>query len=165
MNCKKIRELVITDYLDQEASGFVQREIQAHLKVCAGCRVFEQALREKTSDPLRKVQAARPPESIWQRVREAIEKEETQQGPSFLRRIADFLKGAFLLPKPAVAFSLALVLILVTTWFVRETFYQQWLVKGYLREQSDYMLSMPAPVNGELEKYVGFGTAIEKTFF
>jgi len=166
MNCKKIRDLIITDYIDQEASGSVQKEIQAHLKVCAGCRAFEQALREKVSDPLRKIQAVRPPEIIWQRVQEAIEEEEAaQQTPSLLRRILDFLAGTVFKPKPVVAFSSALTVILITLLFIQGPFYRQWVAKSYLREQSDYMLSMSKPVNGELEKDVGFGTAIEKAFF
>lgn len=166
MNCKKVRDLVITDYIDQETSGSVQKEIQAHLKVCAGCRVFEQDLREKVSDPLRKVQAARPPESIWQRVQEAIEEEEAaQQSLSFLRRVLDFLAGTVFKPRPVVVFSSALMVILVTLLFMQGPFYRQLAVKTYLREQSDYMLSMSTPVNGELEKNIGFGTAIENVFF
>jgi predicted anti-sigma-YlaC factor YlaD len=165
MNCKKIRDLVITDYIDQEASGSVQKEIQAHLKVCAGCRVFEQALREKISDPLKKVQAARPPEGIWQRIQEAMEKEEAAQSASFLRRVSDFLAGSIFKPRPVVVFSSAVIVILVTLLFIQGPFYRHWVAKSYLREQSDYMLSMSTPVNGELEKAIGFGTAIEKAFF
>lgn len=166
MNCKKIRNLIITDYIDQEASESVRKEILGHIKVCAGCRVFEQALREKASDPLRKVQAVRPPESIWQRIQEAIEEEEAgQQSPSLLRRVSDFLAGTVFKPRPVVVFSSAFIVILVTLLFMQGPFYRQLAVKTYLREQSGYMLSMSTPVNGELEKSIGFGTAIENVFF
>ena len=166
MNCKKIRNLIITDYIDQEASESVRKEIFVHLKVCAGCRVFEQFLREQVSNPLRKAQAVRPPERIWQRIQEAIEEEEAgQQSPSLLRRVSDFLAGSVFKPRPVVVFSSALTVILITLLFIQGPFYRQWAAKSYLREQYDYMLSMSTPVNGELEKDIGFGTAIENVFF
>ena len=160
MNCKKIRDLIITDYIDKEASESVQKEVLAHLKVCAGCRSFEQDLWEKVSDPLRKVQPARPPDSIWQRVQESIieEEESAQSSLSPLRRFV-------FRPKPVAVFSSALVIILIALLFIQGPFYRQLAVKSYLREQSDYMLSMSMPVNGELEKDIGFGTAIENIFF
>jgi anti-sigma factor RsiW len=166
MNCKKIRDRIITDYIDQEASKAMQEEILVHLKTCSGCRVFEQALREKVSEPLRRIEAARPPESIWQQVQETIEGEVAQDNsPSFLRRVYDFLADAVLMHKPRVALSAAFAVILITALFLRGPFYRQWAVKGYLREQSDFMQSMSLPVNGELEKDIGFGTAIESIFF
>jgi len=166
MNCKKIRDRIITDYIDKEASCVVQKEIQAHLKVCVGCRVFEQALREKVSEPFRKMEIVRPPESVWQRIQETIEEEVTQDNsPSSLRRVSDFLADAVLMHKPRVALSAAFAVILITALFLRGPFYRQWAVKGYLREQSDFMQSMSLPVNGELEKDIGFGTAIESIFF
>jgi len=162
MNCKKIRDLIITDYLDQEAADAVQKEVQAHLKVCAGCRGFEQALREKVSVPLRAVEPAVPPESVWRRIQEAIEEEQVQQGVPVFRRVFDFLAGTVFKPKPVVALSAALAIIIVSLLFLRGPFYRQWIVKDYLREQS---ASMSLSTNGELEKDIGFGTAIENIFF
>ena len=166
MNCKRIRDLIITDYIDKEASEAVQEEIRVHIEVCAGCRAFEQSLREKVSDPLRKMETVTPPESVWQRVREAIDNEEAvRDAPSLLERVSDFLAGAILSHKPGVALSASLVVIFVAAFFVQVSLFRQGTVKDYLREQSDVMQSMSSPVNGELEKDIGFGTSIENVFF
>jgi len=165
MNCKKIRDLIITDYIDQEAPDAAQKEIQAHLKVCAGCRGFEQALREKVSVPLRAMEPATPPYSVWQRIRQVIDEEEARQSVPFLRRVSDFLAGVVFKPKPALAFSAVLIVVLVALLLIQGQLYRQWAVKGYLSEQSDYMTSVSFPVNGEPEKNIGFGTDIENIFF
>lgn len=167
MNCKKIRELIITDYMDQELSKSMQEEVQTHLKTCSGCRVFEQAILKKISEPLRKIEALKPPEIIWQRIQEAIDEEESvQYSPSLLGRIYDFLKGAVVRRKPAFALSSAFVVILITVLFLWGPFYRQWAVGGYLVQQSEVMQSMSLSINGDLDNALSFGgNEIEGLFF
>jgi hypothetical protein len=158
MNCKKIRELIITDYMDQEASKSIQEEVLTHLKTCLGCRAFEQALREKVSEPLRKIEPAKPPEIIWQRIQEAIDGEESvQYSPALLGRIYDFLKGAIVRPKPVFALSSAFAVILLSVVFLGRPFYRHWAVGGYLVQQSEAMQSMSLLPSGESENTLGFG--------
>ncbi|MCX5701593.1 MAG: zf-HC2 domain-containing protein, partial [Candidatus Omnitrophica bacterium] len=166
MNCKKIKDLIITDYIDQELSKSRQEEVITHLKTCSRCRAFEQALRKRVSEPLRKIEPVKPPESIWQRVQEAIDEEETvQHSPSLLGRIYDFLKGAVLWPKPVFAFSSTFAVILIAALFLWRPFYRQWTVKNYLLEQSNFIHSIPLSVNGESENGLGFDTEIVNLFF
>ncbi len=163
MDCTKIRDLIITDYIDNEGAEAVRDEVRQHLKACAGCRGFEQELRERVSEPLRNLEPETPPESIWQGVRERIEEEQAAASPSLLQRIVDFLAGAFAVRKPAVAFSAAFAILFVSA-AVLFPLYRQWTVKQYLLEQSDAMHSMTISSNGETEKDTGFGTDIEQVF-
>jgi hypothetical protein len=161
-----MKELISTDYIDAEASQSVRKDIEAHLKSCAGCRAFEQALREKVSQPLRKIEAVKPPEEIWQRIKETIEKEQEDQcAPSFLESLVDFLCNNFLVRKPAFAFSTIISVILIVLFFSLGPFHKQQLIKDYLRQQSEFMLSLNESPNGDLDQDFSFGTTIEKYLF
>lgn len=162
MDCKRIKEFLITDYMDKEASLAVRKEIETHLKTCTGCRAFGKLLQEKVTEPFRGVEAVKPPEEIWQRIKEAIEEEQADYASSILTRIIDFLRPRALSRRPSLVFSAALTLALFFVLFSQWPFHQQRLVNEYLTEQSDFMLSLNKPVNGELEKEANFGTTIEK---
>ena len=166
MNCNRIKELILTDYMDEEAPVEVQNEVKLHLEICSSCRQFEQSLREIVSQPLRKIEAAHPPEEVWQRIKQTIEEEQAEQyEPSLLWRAGDFLRRNFLLKKPALAFSTAVtvILIMVLSWQV--PLRRQGSVKDYLQEQSEVMLSLNRPLNGGLEKELNLGTTIEQYLY
>jgi len=165
MNCKRIQELIITDYMDKEASPQVEEKIKAHLKACNNCRAFEKTLQEKVSWHFQGIKEIPLPERVWQRIKEAIEKEQPQYAPSFLERLLDFLRGKILLKRPAFAFSTAALAIMITVFFWQSSFRKQMFVKDYLTEQSEFMLSLDKPVNGDLEQAVSFNTAIERYLF
>jgi predicted anti-sigma-YlaC factor YlaD len=165
MNCQRIKELLLTDYTDGEASRVLQEEVKTHLKTCSGCRVFEQDLREKVSKSFSKIESISPPEEVWQRIKETIEQEQALYTPSLLRRLLDFLRRSLLARKPAFVFSTVFAVFLVMLLFSQLSFRKQRLVRDYLRQQSDYMLSLRAPVYGELELDVNFGTSIERYLF
>jgi len=166
MDCKRLRELIMTDYMDAEASEPLRKEVEAHLRTCAGCRQFEQALREKVSNPFRKLEEVRPPEEVWQRIKESIEEEQAEQcAPSLLERLLDFLRNSFPARRPVYAFSTVISVILVVMFFSFGPFHKQQLVKDYIEEQAEFMVSLNRPVNGDLEQDFSFGTAIEKYLF
>jgi len=54
---------------------------------------------------------------------------------------------------------------MITVFFWQASFRKQMLVKDYLTEQSEFMLSLDKPVNGDLEQAVSFNTAIERYLF
>ena len=165
MNCRRIQGFIITDYMDKEVSQQVEAKIKAHLKACAICRAFEKALQEKVLPHFQGIKEVQPPERIWQRIKEAIEEEQPQYAPSFLERLLDFLGHNFLVRRPAFAFSTAAVAIIITVFFLQSSFRKQMLVKEYLTEQSEFMLSLDKPVNGDVEQAVSFNTAIERYLF
>ena len=166
MDCKKIQEIIMTDYIDRETSKTLREEIEAHLKTCEGCRKFEQVLRERVSNPLRKLEQVKPPEEVWQRIKETIEEEQAEQyAPSFLERLLDFLRNSFPVRKPVFAFSTAISVILIALFFSVGPFHKQQLVKDYIEEKAEFMVSLNRPVNGDLERDLSFNTAIERYLF
>jgi hypothetical protein len=152
--------------MDQETSESVQKQIQAHLAACADCRQFEKALREKVSQPFKGIEEVRPPEEVWHKIQEAIEEEEqAQYAPAFLERLWDFLRNSFPVRRPAFAFSTVISVIIVAVLLLQLPFQKQRLIKDYLQEQSEFMLSLNNPVNGDSEQDFSFNTAVEQYFF
>jgi anti-sigma factor RsiW len=165
MNCKRIQEFLMTDYIDGEASDAVQKEIRAHLKTCAECGAIERLLREKVSGPFRNIEAVVPPEETWHRIKEAIEQGHRQYVPGFLTRVWDAVGRNFLFRRPRFALTAGVAVVFVAVLVLQLPFRKERFVKEYLREQSEYMMSLRGPVNGELDRDVSFDTAIDIYFF
>jgi len=166
MDCKKIQEIIMTDYIDAEASKTLREEIEAHLKTCEGCREFEQVLRERVSEPFRKSEEVKPPEEVWQRIKETIEEEQAEEcAPSLLERLLDLMRNSLPARRPAFAFSTAISVILIALFFSVGPFHKQQLVKDYIEEKAEFMVSLNRPVNGDLERDLSFNTAIERYLF
>lgn len=76
MNCERIRDIIITDYIDHELDEKKQKEIEDHLSNCANCRAFEKALITAVVEPLRNSPAVNLPETLWSKIRNSLEQEE-----------------------------------------------------------------------------------------
>ncbi|MEW5802536.1 MAG: zf-HC2 domain-containing protein [bacterium] len=167
MECKEIQELLLTDYLDGEAGDTLQNEVERHLTICHQCRYLERALRKKVSEPLRKAKKSRPPESVWNRVQEAIADAATVQKSTPSERFLVRLRNFSPLFEPVLALAavafVALVLIIGKSMF--QTHGQR--VAGiHPEKQIEYL----ADVIGDSEYFSidengGYGTAIEECFF
>jgi anti-sigma factor RsiW len=165
MNCRKIQERIMTDYMDGEASAAIANQIKEHLAACAGCAAFEQRVRQKAVQPFKNVEPVQPPGEIWQRIQDAIKEEEPEYAPSFLERLFDFLRESFVVRRPAYALATAFTVILVTIVYLQSPFRQQMLVKDYLGNKSAFMVAMNKAPNGDLDKVADFNTAIEEYLF
>jgi predicted anti-sigma-YlaC factor YlaD len=166
MNCKRIRELLLTDYLDGESPASERREIEEHLQGCAKCRFFAQSVREKISQPLRQLKEIQPPETVWQQIRETIVRQEAEtSATSFLEKLWDALAANFLAHRPAYAVSTVLAVSLAIVVFLHSPLRREMVVSDYLRQQTTFMASLSAPVNGELESEFSFGSSAEQLLF
>jgi predicted anti-sigma-YlaC factor YlaD len=170
MNCKKIQELIITDYHDNETSGLLQRQVDEHVATCADCRAFEQAVRRNSDMLFKDLGQVQPPEAVWHKIRDSINEEQYQKapayvGPSLFERMLDFLRESFIVKRPAYALATVLSVILITVVFWRSPLRQQMLVKDYLSQKSAFMVAMNSAPNGEIDKVAEFNTAIEQYLF
>jgi predicted anti-sigma-YlaC factor YlaD len=165
MNCKRIQELIMTDYMDGEASGSVESRIKAHLSDCADCRAFEQSLCRKSEMLFKNAHPVQPPPEVWQKIKEAVREDQTQYAPSFLERLFDFLRESFAVRRPAYALATAFTVILVVGIFLQSPLRKQMIVKDYLSQSSAFMVAMNGPLNGDLDKVTDFNTAIEQYLF
>ncbi|MFA5099421.1 MAG: zf-HC2 domain-containing protein [Candidatus Omnitrophota bacterium] len=165
MNCKRIQEIIMTDYLDGEASLPLQDQIKEHIASCAQCRAFEQNVRRNAQHLFKDISPVQPPDAVWHRIKEAINEGQTRNAPSFLERFLDSLRESFIVRRPAYAFAAAFTIILMVVVFMGSPFRQQMLVKDYLSRKSAFMLAMNSAPNGELDNAANFNTAIEEYLF
>ena len=90
MNCKKIQELLITDYLDGELDQVLCNRIHQHISGCIHCRQFEERI-----VPFHGIRHIEPPTRVWENICEKITTEQMlPQGNWFeylLERLREFL--------------------------------------------------------------------------
>ncbi|MFA6218091.1 MAG: anti-sigma factor [Candidatus Omnitrophota bacterium] len=166
MNCEKIKAVLMTDFMDNECSGAVQEEVVAHLKACGECRSFEQLLRRKVWQPFRAIKAVKPPEEIWQRIKDSIEAAQAPRVAPGWSRILDLLRGNYLSGwRPVFGISTVMVAILVTVLVVQSPLSRNRLVKESLQEKSDYLLSLHHSLTQDMNGDADFDTTIEHYFF
>ncbi len=71
--CRKFRDVILTDYLDGELDPGIRESLEAHLKACPACRVFAREAQERLIIPFEHAQPEEVPDSVWQNIRESIE--------------------------------------------------------------------------------------------
>ncbi len=154
MECKKVREFILTDYSDGEVSEGLHREISVHLKACPACTEFQRRVSASALKPFKAIEPVEPPVSVWHNIREAIREEE--RGPvSVVDRLMDMLERFMPLGKPVTAFGGVIAVMLILFFVVGVPMKKREDVNAYVREQAAFML-------GSAEQDVNFGTAIEK---
>ena len=163
MNCKKIKELIITDYLDGEIDLTLKKEIEGHLKVCNQCRQFVQALRQSAVEPFKDAKRNMPPESVWRNIESAIEQQRTK---NVFGNIADKIYALFPVRKPAFVVATIITIALIALVIMRPSFDSRNAINAHLNEQIEFL----AATNNDYESaypdmaYTGLGTNIEEYF-
>ncbi|MFH1552253.1 MAG: zf-HC2 domain-containing protein [Candidatus Omnitrophota bacterium] len=152
MRCKKIQELILTDYTDREMTAFSRQRVKDHIKGCANCRVFEERLKEKIITPLQETEHVQPPEAVWLRIKEAVGEPEHIR---IMERVTDFLDSLFIARKPVLVAASLLVLMLVGGFFARTYFAERNIVNAYMAEQVDFLDSLDND-DGYTDEYNGF---------
>ena len=61
MRCDKVKELLMTDYIDKELDGAAEKLVRQHLESCAACRAFEAAVQKSAIKPLKAAAQKSPP--------------------------------------------------------------------------------------------------------
>jgi predicted anti-sigma-YlaC factor YlaD len=87
MKCKKIQEIIFTDYIDNELGEKERAAIDGHLAVCKECRLVRESL-EAVVRPFRDSETALPPDALWGRIHAALQREDA---PADYVGINDFL--------------------------------------------------------------------------
>ena len=166
MKCEYVRELILTDYLDEQLGKEQKTQIEKHLVICRGCKEYELLTRTAVVEPFNNVEKHNPPEATWNKIREQIEDELPLQEPTnsfanLIRRISTFLY----IPKPAFVITTIIVLLLVVITVIKLPTEDQKIVKVDPESQIEcitYLISVfdQETVNGNDD----FGTSIEELF-
>ena len=156
MECKKIQDRLITEYLDKELGAAEHSGIEEHLSGCAYCREFFEAVRKSAVLPFKTAGAMQPGSTVWQGIQEKIEAERSCS-ENWFGKLADALAPFLRMPQPVfrVAFASALILavVVVTQWpsgYVHPAY-------AYIEEQMMFMGELRAGntdlLNGDLKDY------------
>ena len=108
MDCKKVQEILLTDYIDEQLDRSGKQQIEAHLQGCAACREFLTAARQAFVEPFAQV----PREHLSERVISSV-MEQVQPSPDPLAWIHEFLDGINGVKWAVPSFALLLIAIIV----------------------------------------------------
>ena len=166
MECKKIQELLLTDYPDGEVKGRLKNKVEEHLRICLECRQFEHTLRRAAIEPFKNTIKIKPRASVWNRISEAIVLEERKKSESFLGKIQDFLQRIFSMPR--VAYTLATVITAVFILAVMAIKFQpsdHKVVTMQPTEEIEYLTYLMGEADYfSVDENGGYSTAIEEYF-
>jgi hypothetical protein len=112
MKCKKIQELLNTDYLDQEADQRQEQLVKEHLAQCPICSELEKKL-QTARRLFQEVKPTAVPERVWGNIRDAIIAERLKQNEfpisSFLERLRDLI----FVRRPAVVLATSFFSVII----------------------------------------------------
>lgn len=163
MNCKKIQKIIMTDYIDSEASQELKKRISQHLENCPSCAEFERLVRKQAVEPLKGVSLLKPSESVWQTIRQRIEASQPEV-ESFVFRPRRSQRLFFGLSRPVFALVSALVLLVIISPSLI-SFTRRKKLDNYLKEQVVFYSYLDNGSDNGIENgLVDFGTLVEEYF-
>lgn len=164
MECKKIRDLLITDYLDGQAGAELKRQIQEHLKICPDCRKFEEEIRAAAVLPFKDATRPQVPQSIWSDIAEKIAERQSQK-----RSLLDLLREkleVFTLPAPALAFACTTVILLAVFGLIAKHNMDKNQINDYFSQKiSFYSALNNGQLNGDNQDSASLGSGVEQYLF
>ena len=138
-NCERFKDLILTDYIDQELDSQGKLELENHLKICSHCRDFLQEVKNETIPALEPIDRPPVPERIWTAIKERIEAQE-QSSPysvGFWQRLRESCSFPQLAP---VIGAMALFTI-----FLVGNFYNQENKQARAKAQVEYLAYVLEP--------------------
>lgn len=165
MKCRKVRDLILTDYLDGELPEGLKREVDAHLSKCALCREFQSKVIKNASLPFRDLKELMPEGYVLEEIKEKISDINKDRYPVWAR----FKETIFQwdgLKRPSWALSLVIAVIVVSVVFTKLSLdTRQSKINSYISQQLDSIAYLIFSEDNSREKTpFGFGTAIEDYF-
>ncbi|MCM8823709.1 MAG: zf-HC2 domain-containing protein [Candidatus Omnitrophica bacterium] len=82
MNCRRIRKIILADYIDNEISRGLKEKVDKHLSLCLDCRSFFESLVKEIREPLREEEEIKPPELVWVKIKNYILSRNKERGLS-----------------------------------------------------------------------------------
>lgn len=157
MRCRKVQELLKSDYLDCQVKQSEERLVKDHLAHCAQCRKLEEELLEQRVF-LKNAKRMAVPEGLWQNIRQNIINEELEQASGILERLRDYLFA----PRRVFVLASALTAVIFAMVFFNLTL-QNKQIAGKLDNADSY--AAVYSLSGENEgSFYNLGTNIEEYF-
>lgn len=165
MKCKKIKELILTDYLDGQMDEEQKKQIEKHLASCVHCKEYELVTRKTVIEPFSNTERLNPPEIIWHKIKEQIEEKQQQELSSPFADLIRRIKSLLYVPKPALAVATIVIVSLITVTIIRLPSKNQEIVKVSPENQVECVNYLISVFNQDsLDENNDFGTSIEEYF-
>ena len=164
MKCKKIREIILTDYIDGQLNEKQRSSLGRHLAECKGCGKFFIYVMKNIAGLFTNTERLVPSEIVWRRIKGNIETEVANK-PTFITGFFERLKGTLYIPKPATIFVTALTFILVASLALALYIGNQNKLNYNNQktiQDNDYYEELFS--DAYTTKDAGFGTAMEENF-
>lgn len=160
MNCNRIQELILTDYLDGIIKEGPKKQVEDHLARCPQCLEFARTARKTAFESFERLEKTEPPAHLWSRIENAIMEENrpvVDQSPSWIER----LKLVFANPRPVVAF-VAVLALFIAAGTVRQFEIQKTADSS---QSIEYFVSLIEPsTEVSSSETEDFGTTVEQYF-
>ena len=115
ISCDKVREILMTLYLDNELEGKQRNEVEAHLAGCSECRELETLLVKDVVGPLKETALMEPSSAVWDSIEAKI------SGPVKIGGVGDLFERIWrivLRPVPVAAVSFLVAGVLIFSVFL-----------------------------------------------
>ena len=163
MNCKRIQEFIITDYIDGQMEDKQKGFIDQHLAHCPACTGYLSSIKKVTITPFVNAIKEVPDQLLWARIKQNIEDDQRQQleeslKPNFWERF----RLAVHIPRPAFALATVVTMIFMIG-STGQLFFSAPVVKINGQDQVAYLSSLidePVDMNNGNDSQ----TPIEKVF-
>jgi len=164
MNCKRTKELLLTDYLDKQAGLELRTEVEGHLKICPECRRLEEEIRKAIVLPFKDAKGPQAPEFLWLNIKERIAQRESSK-----RSLLDWLRErlqVFSFPAPALTFASTTVILLAVFGLIAKQNMDKNQIGDYFSQQINfYSVLNNGSENGDNKESAGLGSTVEKYLF
>ena len=142
MNCKRIQEFIITDYIDGQMGDKQRSFIDQHLTQCPACAGYLSIIKQTAVNPFVNASKDVPEKLLWSRIKQTIEEEQQQQlevslQPNFWERI----RSAVHIPRPAFALATIITMIFMIG-STGQLFLTAPVVKTNGQDQVEYLSSL-----------------------
>jgi anti-sigma factor RsiW len=166
MNCDKIREIIMTDYIDGELGDEARALVDAHIAGCKGCREFLTSVQKTAVTPFKDIKKEAPPERVWHKIRASIEE---KQAVNPLNDIIDALRRLLYgHRKQVLAFATAAIIIVMAVFAGRlplmYTADTKTSANTYMQDQADFMSTLNGGGAATYTEEAGLGTGVEEYF-
>ena len=159
MRCDKVKELLMTDYVDGEMDAGSRDAVREHLKSCRDCRELEGAV-TATKSSIHGIKRAQPPPYLWERIKDALAGEEIK-APGPIGKTAIVLRDLLFGSRYVFARATAVALVILVIVFAGLAVQRHYMSNGMTPQEISSFLSLD--INGESAEN-GLGTEIEEYF-
>ena len=164
MNCKKMRELLLTDYLDKQTEPELSTKVEEHLRICPECRRLEAEIRRAIVVPFKDAKGPQAPQYLWRNIKERIAQRESSRR-SLLDRLREKLQ-VFSFPAPALTFASTMVILLAVFGLIAKQNIDKNQISDYFSQQiSFYSVLNNGSENGDNKESADLGSAVEEYLF